>query len=33
MGSASTFHLAFGYHMRNLDAGEKDPGTAKSFES
>jgi hypothetical protein len=33
MDSASTFHLSFGYHVHNLNAGQKDPGTAKSFES
>ena len=33
MDSASTFHLSFGDHVHNLDAGQKDPGTAKSLES
>jgi hypothetical protein len=33
MGSASTFHLSFGDHMHNLNAGQKDPGTAERFES
>jgi hypothetical protein len=30
---ASTFHLSFGYHVHKLNAGQKDPGTAKNFES
>jgi hypothetical protein len=30
--SESTFHLSFGYHVHKLNAGQKDPGTAKSFE-
>ncbi|EDZ99590.1 hypothetical protein BH160DRAFT_5135 [Burkholderia sp. H160] len=33
MGSASTFHLSFGDHVHSLNAGQKDPGTVKSFES
>jgi len=33
MYSASTFHLSFDDHAHNLNAGQKDPGTAKSFES
>src|ERR1700692_1457703 len=33
MGSASTFHLSFGYHVHKLNASQKDPGTTKSFES
>ncbi len=33
MDSASTFHLSFGDHVHNLNAGQKDPGTAISFES
>ncbi|MGF6785763.1 hypothetical protein OKW27_000076 [Paraburkholderia sp. 35.1] len=32
MGSASTFHLSFGDHVHNLNAGQKDPGTAKGLE-
>jgi hypothetical protein len=32
MGSNSTFHLAFGYIVRMLNAGKKDPGSAKNFE-
>ena len=33
MGSASTFNLSFGYRVHNLNAGQKEPGTAKIFES
>jgi hypothetical protein len=33
MDSASTFHLSFNDHVHNLNVGQKDPGTAKSFES
>ena len=33
MGSASTLHLSFRDHVHNLNAGQKDPGTAKRFES
>jgi hypothetical protein len=33
MGSASIFHLSFRDHVHNLNAGQKDPGTAKRFES
>jgi hypothetical protein len=32
MGSASAFHLSFRDHVHNLNAGQKDPGTAKSLE-
>lgn len=31
MDSASTFHLSLGDHV-HLDSGQKNPGTAKSFE-
>ena len=33
MGSASTLHLSFRDHVHNLNAGQKDPGTAKSLET
>jgi hypothetical protein len=33
MGSASIFHLSFRDHVHDLNAGQKDPGTAKRFES
>ena len=33
MGSASTLHLAFDNHVHQLDAAQKDSGTAKSLES
>jgi hypothetical protein len=33
MVSASTFHLSLNYHAHNFNAGQKDRGTAKSFES
>jgi hypothetical protein len=33
MGSASALHLSFRDHVHNLNAGQKDPGTAKRFES
>lgn len=32
MGSASTFQLSFGDHVHNLNAGQKNPGTAKGLE-
>lgn len=32
-GSASPFHLSFGGHAHNLNAGQEDPSTAKRFES
>ena len=32
MGSMSTLHLPFRDHMHYLNAGQKDPGTAKSLE-
>jgi hypothetical protein len=32
MGSLSTFRLSFGDHVHNLNAGQKDPGTAKGLE-
>ncbi|MGF6605908.1 hypothetical protein OKW45_000808 [Paraburkholderia sp. WSM4175] len=32
MGSAHTLHLSFGDHVHDLNAGQKDPGTAKGFE-
>ena len=33
MSSASTLHLPFNDHVHNLNAAQKDPGTAKSLES
>lgn len=33
MGSASAFHLFFGEDVRDFNAGKKDSGTAKNFES
>ena len=33
MGAASKFHLSFGDHVHKLNAGKKDSGTAKRFES
>ena len=33
MGSASELHLSFHDHVHQFDAGQKDPGTAKSLES
>jgi hypothetical protein len=32
MSSASTLHLSFPDHVHNFNAGQKDPGAAKSLE-
>ena len=32
IGSVSALHLSFRDHVQNLNAGQKDPGTAKSLE-
>ena len=33
MGSASALHLFFCDHLHKLNAGQKDPGTAKILEA